>query len=267
MQARFLSRFLFSAAALSLASLLLLAGCASAPVYAPGQAILKGEVPAFPPPPDSLRAELQLTAFSRGRKSSVSAALSAKPYARYKLDLFGLPGMVEGSLLWTPERWTLVIFGEEAFLEGEGESVEIGNLGLRDVSVHDAFSFLWGALPGLAPAGGDSILVPGLTRVDEGVFEYMARGDRLWRLFLDGKTGQVRQAMRADSSFRIEYGEYEAGKGTAGGTAARKARLFGRSGPLLEIRVKNVEADPHWRRDPFFLKVPKGFRRLERAPE
>ena len=129
---------------------LLLAGCASSPKFRPGEAILKGETPVFPPAPDSLRCELELTAFAGGRKSSVSAAFSAKPVLAYKLDLFGLPGMVAGSFLWTrgspgePEKWTLVLFDREEYGEGEGEHVEIGNLGLREISVHDVFSFLWG---------------------------------------------------------------------------------------------------------------------------
>jgi hypothetical protein len=199
-----------------LAAALLLAGCASAPRFRPGEAILKGETPMFPPAPDSLRCELELTAFADGRKSSVSAAFSAKPVSAYKLDLFGLPGMVAGSFLWTrgsqgePAKWTLVLFDREEYGEGEGEHVEIGNLGLREISVHDVFSFLWGdffpgdspttfGIPeGFAPVAGSA-----------GVFTYPGR-DALWRVSLDAKTGAVREAARADSAFRITYDDFRA---------------------------------------------------------
>ena len=139
---------------LGAAAALLLAGCAAAPRFHAGQALIKGETPVFPPAPDSLRCELELTAFGGGRKSSVSASLSARPASAYKLDLFGLPGMVAGSFLWTPSRWNLVLFDREEYGEGAGEHVEIGNLGLQEVSVHDVFSFLWGDFfPGALRSG------------------------------------------------------------------------------------------------------------------
>jgi len=265
----------------------LLAGCASAPKFHAGEALLKGETPVFPPPPDSLRCELDLTAFSGGHKSSVSAAFSAKPSLSYKLDLFGLPGMVAGGFLWTPARWTLVLFDREEFDEGEGEHVEIGNLGLKEISVHDVFSFLWGDFfPGDGPAAGAP---EGLARTadphaaDEAsaklatsdksaaspnaashVFAYPGR-DARWRVTLDAKTGLVREAVREDSAFRIGYDDYRRGNGAAldgGRPVPRRVRLYRFREEVLEIKVKSLEDNPHWRRDPFFIKVPKGFRRV-----
>jgi hypothetical protein len=248
------------------AAILLLAGCASAPRFPAGEAILKGETPVFPPPPDSLRTELELTAFGGGRKSSVSAAFSAKPLLAYKLDLFGVPGMVAGSFLWTPGKWTLVLFDREEYVEGAGEHVEIGNLGLKEISVHDVFSFLWGDFfPGDSATGTPE----GLTRAGEGAFTYPARGMR-WRVSLDAKTGQVREAAREDSAFRIDFGDYQRSKEGAldqgkGRAVPRKVKLFRYREQVLEIRVKTLEDNPHWRRDPFFVKVPKGFRKAERG--
>lgn len=239
----------------------LLAGCATAPRFPAGEALIRGETAAFPPPPDSLRAELEFIAFEGGRKSSASAALSAKPYARYKLDLFGLPGMTAASLYWTPARWTLVLFDRDAYAEGEGESVALGAPGMRDASIHDVFSWLWGDyFPG-APVGSLS--------AEQGVVRYAARGGN-WRVTLDQGTGLVREAVREDSAFRIRYDDYKAGGGgrlDKGPALPRKVGIFGREGQLLEIRVRKVEAEPRWRRDPFFIKVPKDFRRLEREPE
>jgi len=255
----------------------LLAGCAIAPRFPAGEALVRGETPVFPPPPDSLRAELELIAFEGGRKSSASAALSAKPYARYKLDLFGLPGMTAASMYWTPTRWTLVLFDREAYAEGAGESVAFGPPGLREVYVHDVFSWLWGDyFPGLSgeigktgSAGLGDADSAGLVRAGAGVFRYAARG-RQWRATLDPETGLVREAMREDSAFRIRYEDYKAGGGgrlDKGEALPRKVGIFSREGQLLEIRVRKVEADPQWRRDPFFIKVPKGFRRLDRELE
>lgn len=251
------------------AAALLLSGCAVKPRYPAGEALLKGETVKLPPRPDSLRAELELTAFAGGRKSSVSAAFSGLPRTKYKLDLFGLPGMVAASFLWQqgqrqePEHWTLVMFDRESFVEGEGEHVEFGNLGIREVSVHDIFSFLWGdffpgysagvggALPGDFQGGGD------------GTLHYSARGQR-WTALLESGTGLVRGAVREDSAFRMEFSEYKVMKGRP---VPRKARLFSRSGLVLEILVKSLEDNPHWRRDPFFVKVPKGFQKVDRGPE
>lgn len=280
------------------AAALLLAGCAAAPRFHAGQALIRGETPVFPPAPDSLRCELELTAFGGGRKSSVSAAFSAKPASAYKLDLFGLPGMVAGSFLWTPSRWNLVLFDREEYGEGEGEHVEIGNLGLQEVSVHDVFSFLWGDFfPGAARSGdtaggasdasGDSAIsqiggrlstgVPeGTAGIGDGVFRYPGR-DAHWRIAIDPKTGLVREAAREDSAFRIEYGDYK--RGPEGGSRSasmsdggekpvphrpvpRRVKLYRYREPILEIRVKSLEDHPRWRRDPFFIKVPKGFRRV-----
>jgi hypothetical protein len=246
----------------------------------------------FPPAPDSLRCELELTAFGGGRKSSVSAAFSARPSWAYKLDLFGLPGMVAGSFLWTPSKWTLVIFDREEYGEGAGEHVEIGNLGLQEVSVHDVFSFLWGDFfPGairsrdsirdstgeMAMGGRALTGVPvGMTGTGGGAFRYPGR-DARWRITLDPKTGLVREALREDSAFRIEYGDYKRGPAGSGQNASASAedgrpvphrpvphrvKLYRFREQILEIRVKSLEDNPHWRRDPFFIKVPKGFRKV-----
>jgi hypothetical protein len=256
----------------------ILSGCASAPRYPAGEAILKGETPRFPPAPDSLRAQLELSSLAKGRKGSVNAAFLARPWKRYKLDLYGLPGMVAAGFLWNPDEWTLVLFEREGYLQGAGERVDIAELGLRDVSVHDLFSFLWGDFfPGTwvdsaAAAGGDTsgpgraATVPGgLRSLGKGSFSYPAPGAE-WRMDLDEKTGLPREAWRADSAFRIAYSDYRA----AGAEGAQrpvpgKVRIYRGREAILEIRVQNIEDNPHWKRNPFFLKVPKGFTRLEQV--
>lgn len=239
-------------------------GCASHPNYHVGKALLKGQMPILPSAPDSLRAELELTAFSGGQRSSVSAAFMCKPRAKYKLDLFGLPGLVAASFFWQVEGWTLVIFDRSNFLKGEGEHVEFGNLGIHEISIHDSFAFLWGDFfPGISSLH-QSALPTDFKSTPEGleVWQYSTKG-QVWKARLQVGTGLVESVTREDSAFRIEYSDY---KIRAERTVPGKTRIFSRSGLLLEIQVKRLENNPRWRRDPFFIKVPKGFRQLEREP-
>jgi hypothetical protein len=248
----------------------ILGGCASAPRYPAGEAILKGETPRFPPAPDSLRAQLELSSLAKGRKGSVNAAFLARPWMQYKLDLYGLPGMVAAGFLWDPAQWTLVLFEREGYLQGAGERVDIAELGLRDVSVHDLFSFLWGDFfPGTpvenAPADGAPGVPEGLRNLGKGAFSYPVQGTE-WRMDLDEKTGLPREAWRADSAFRMAYADYRAA-GSEGRErpVPRKVRIYRGRDAVLEIRVQSIEDNPHWKRNPFFLKVPKGFTRLEQV--
>ena len=269
-----------------LTSLTLLDGCAAKPRYAYGRALLRGEAATPAPAPDSLRAELELTAFAGKRKNTVSAALSALPYRRYKLDVFGLPGTLGASFLWSEARWTLVLYPEESYRTGEGHQVALENLAAfpGSVSVHDLFSFLWGdffpgrgdslagvLLGGRSPAAPSVSTQPGVTEAGAPKVGAPEAGghkggatlvgyraaDISWKLDLDEATGLVRTAMRGDSLLRIEYRDYRAWKDRPlpGGV-----RVYSRNRLLLDIRVKRVEDDPKWRRDPFFIRIPKGYR-------
>lgn len=254
-------------------SLLFLIGCAVHPRYFVGEALLKGETPTLPSPPDSLRAELELTAFSGGdaggeaggevngekrQKSSVTAALSAKPRVAYKLDIYGFPGTVAASFLWQNNAWTLVIYDRENFVKGEGEHVEFGNLGIHEVSIHNIFAFLWGDFfPGIASQNNLTLPIT-FKRVNANQLEYTTQGQS-WKATLEPRTGLVHEVVREDSAFRIHYVEY---KILSGRTVPSKVEIYSRSGLLLEIKVKSLQDRPHWSRDPFFIKVPKSFRAL-----
>jgi hypothetical protein len=248
----------------------LLAGCATAPRWPAGGSLLQGVTPTFPSPPDSLRASLELTAQAGGRKSSVTAAFSAKPGAAYKLDLFGIPGVTAGGFLWRrgslgePDKWDLVIYDKEEYVEGQGPRVEIGPPGLGQIPVHDVFAWLWGDFfPGDTALAG---LPMGWHRAPAGGFAY-AGTDGEWRVRLDSATGLPRSVSRADSAFRIEYADWRAGAGKAAPErpVPQDVRLFRFGEPLLEIKVGSVEDQPHWKRDPFVLRIPKGFVRVERV--
>lgn len=245
----------------------MLAGCAASPKWPAGRALVDGVTPTFPPAPDSLRASLELTAIAGGRKSSVTAAFSARPGAAYKLDLFGIPGIVAGGFLWTrgsqgePGKWDLVVFDDEAYIEGAGDYVAIGNLGLREVSVHDLFSWLWGDY---FPGDTARSLPEDWAKAADG-FGYSGSG-MAWRAEIDPKTGLPRSAMRVDSAFRIEFGSWRKGAGPKAKDRPLpgKARLYRYGEPVLEIKVSSVEDLPAWRRDPFVLRIPKGYKRVER---
>ena len=109
-----------------------------------GEALLRGEVPVAERAPDSLRAEVELTGYKGRNRTTVSAGLSALPLRKYKLDVYGLPGMVEASFLWTDTGWTLVVYGREGYLQGYGDTVDLPALGLEKAPVHDLFACLWG---------------------------------------------------------------------------------------------------------------------------
>ena len=263
------SRFFAAAVAL-----LFLMGCAVHPHYSVGEALLKGETPTLTQPPDSLRAELELTAYAdgqasefkglkgqreqAGQKSTVSAALSAKPRVAYKLDIYGFPGTVAASFLWQNNAWTLVIYDRENFVKGEGEHVEFGNLGIHEVSIHNIFAFLWGDFfPGIASQNNLTLPIT-FKRVNANQLEYRTQGQS-WKATLEASTGLVREVVREDSAFRIHYVDY---KILSGRTVPNRVQIFSRSGLLLEIKVKSLQDRPHWSRDPFFIKVPKSFRAL-----
>jgi hypothetical protein len=260
---------------------MLLAGCATAPRWPAGRSQLHGVTSPLPTPPDSLRASLELTALSGGRKSSVTAAFSAKPGQAYKLDLFGIPGVTAGGFLWQreprgdtgsreeggshagPGKWALVIYDKEEYVEGEGPKVEIGPPGLGQIPVHDVFAWIWGDFfPGdTALAGWPA----GWGRAPGGGFAYPGT-DGEWRAVLDTATGLPRSVTRADSALRIEYGSWHAGAGASSPErpVPQDVRLFRFGEPVLEIKVGSVEDQPHWKRDPFVLRIPKGFRRVAR---
>lgn len=271
-----------------LAAALLLAGCASAPRWPAGRSLIEGATPSLPKPPDSLRASLEFTALSHGRKSSVTAAFSARPGRAYKLDLFGFPGVTAGGFLWFPGKWDLVIYDRGEYVEGAGARVDIGPAGIGPIPVHDLFSWLWGdffpgdsAQSGL-PAGwsraGSAPAIPAISgpapgasaaaAAPVGTFAYPGLEGE-WRADIDPKTGLPRAAYRADSAFRIEFSAWRAGGGRAspGRPVPRQVRFFRDGEPVLEIQVSTVEDDPAWKRDPFVLRIPNGFRRVDRLKD
>ena len=282
------------------ASLILL-GCAPKPRFPAGEALLRGERPLAPPLPDSLRAELEMTGFQGGRKSTVSAALSALPWSRYKLDLYGLPGMVGASFLWTDTGWTLVLYERDGYLQGYGDTVDLPGLGVGAVPVHDLFACLWGDFfPGdggarggvsggrISATGspGDSVdresTGAGANRDSMGaasdsssatahpvvpaVFE-KAEGGRI-RYVAGGVPWVVTLDPRtglvreAAREDSVFRIAYEDYKLRNGRPVPKRIRVFSRRRPILEIGVGAVEDHPKWKRNPFQIRIPKSFNRL-----
>jgi hypothetical protein len=104
--------------------------------------------------------------------------------------------------------------------------------------------------PGWEPAGPHSI-------------RYRAGGHG-WIVTLDRRTGVVSEAVRADSAFRIRYEDYRVRNDRP---MPRRVRVFSEGRPMLDIAVDQVDDHPRWKRDPFRVRIPKGFKRLRPAPE
>jgi hypothetical protein len=244
-----------------LALALLLAGCAAPTRWTAGRSLLDGVTPTLPKSPDSLRASLELTAMAGGRKSSVTAAFSARPGQAYKLDLFGFPGVTAGGFLWLQGKWDLAIYDREEYVEGAGTRVDIGPQSPGPIPVHDLFSWLWGDFfPGDTALAG---LPAGWAPAERGGFSYRGQ-DGEWRVDFDPKTGLPRAAYRADSTLRIEFDAWRAGPSGAspGRPVPRHVRFYRDGEAVLEIKVSTVEDNPAWKRDPFVLRIPNGFRRV-----
>ncbi len=203
--------------------------------------------------PDSLRAELDLTAQDGRRQRTVSAVLASIPGERYKLDLFGLPGMLGGSFLWMQEEWNLVLFEEGVFFAGQGDRVSLPNLKLDSLPVHALSSFLWGGMMvqeiDASPAPAETTDTPA------------SRPSEKWVLQRDSRTGLPSRAVEEISGIRLDLSQYT---GVNGRPVPRQVRISDREGKhLLDIRVKRVDDNPTWKRDPFFLRIPPGFREID----
>ncbi len=282
--------------------ILFLCGCAVKPYYPSGQDLLRGQDPNknqnqnqnhFPPIPDSVRAELELTAFHQKQKSSVTAAFSSIPRSDYKLDIFGLPGMVAASFLWQKNLWSMVLYDDQTFAQDSGEHVEFGNLGIHEMSIHDLFAFLWGDFfPGLSLGSSFGSTVqfekysnprnvnpenenqPNPNAVNQNIpshgknlmLRYQVKGQS-WFAEIDSISGLVQSVTRQDSAFRITYEDYRSqkSKGREPFPIPEKTSIYSRQGLLLEIKVKSLERNPHWRKNPFFIKIPKTFHLLKKV--
>ncbi len=280
----------------------LLGACAPAVRFPVGEAMLRGEEPAAAPAPDSLRAEVELTGYKGRSRTTVSAGFSALPLRKYKLDVYGLPGMVEASFLWMDTGWTLVVYGREGYLLGYGDTVDIPALGLEKAPVHDLFACLWGdffpgdgeGVPlmkrGAGPeaagrdsgdsaagvagkrdpedsatggSGGPRLWPARWEQAGDGLIRYVGRGGPSWLARLDAKSGVVLEAVREDSALRIAYEGY-AVRGSR--LLPRRVKVFSRGKPLLDLGIGAVQDNPAWKRDPFRVRIPKGFIRLRAAP-
>lgn len=282
-----------------------LLGCGPKVYFKGGEALLEGEAPPEMKVPDSLRASLELTGYQGRRKTTVATTFSSLPGRKYRMDVYGFPGMVEATFHWADTGWTLIVYGREGYLRGYGDTVDLPGLGVGKVPVHDLFAFLWGDFfpgdGGAAGTGGiagsageagaaagdathtgvggevgtpkDSATGEGTARSgsggpvavfpprwesSKGVVRYSGESGR-WVVQVEPATGLVREAVREDSAFRIRYEDYVLQNGRP---LPRRVKVFSGSKPLLDIAVKEVEDNPAWKRDPFLLKIPKGFMRL-----
>lgn len=243
---------------------LALAGCAAPARWPAGRDLLAGVTPVLRLPPASLGASLEITALAGRERRSVTAALAAEPGRAYKLELSGFPGVTAGAFLWRPERWDLVLYERGEYVEGRGGRIDVGLLETGDATVHDLFSWLWGDFfPGDTALSG---LPADLARAPSGGFAYGGTSGA-WRIGLDGESGLPRYAQRADSAIRLEYAAWRTGSGKGDRPLPARVRILRRGRAVLEIRVSALKDNPAWKRDPFVLRIPPGFTRVERLPD
>ena len=100
-------------------------------------------------------------------------------------------------------------------------------------------------------------------RAGDGLIRYEGAGGP-WLARLDAKSGVVLEAMRADSALRVVYEGYGMRNGRI---LPRRVKIFSRGKPLLDLGLGGVEDNPAWKRDPFRVRIPKGFIRLRASPD
>ncbi len=231
-------------------------------VFPQGQRVLEGKRPEPPPRPDSLSAELALTFFEGQGRNTVSAALSALPYAKYKLDFSGLFGMLMASFYFEDSSWTLALYEEGVYLRQEGNHIALPHLGVEPLSVHLFFSFLWGHFLPIGEWGAPVEFVS--AEADSAAVRVEYAGEN-WLVLFHSKTGTVSTYVQEERDLRMEFSNYGLMKGRP---LPNRARLLREGKPVLAIEVKSVRDNPTWRRSPFFIRIPDSFREVEmRNPE
>ncbi len=241
---------------------LMLWHCSPPPtVFPEGRRLLEGERPAPPPRPDSLSAELSLTFHEGGGRNTVSATLSALPYDKYKLDFFGLFGVLLAGFYFEDSSWTLAIYEDGVFMRREGNHIALPQLGVEPLSVHLFFSYLWGHfLPIGEWEDGVDYSPPTPTSISGAPIVRVEYGGEEWRVEWNARTGTVAAYVQETRNFRMEFENYRTLRGRP---IPRRASLWREGKKVLDIEVKDVRYNPKWKRTPFFLKIPDSFREVE----
>ncbi len=218
---------------------------ACAPTRDPlGLSLLRGRVPDFLPP-DSLRADLEIVPRAPPGAPSVSARLYARPHRSYRLEIFGLIG-VAASYLWENGRWVLLLHQRREVVFGDGDSLELEGQALRLPDVQALLGFIWGEpLPGLWRREGDVALSGDTLR-------WNFHGEKWWARF--DAHGACQEAV--SPSLRLGY---EKPRRFGARVIPDAVEAWTDGHPVLRLRLRGVEDNPAWKKDPFALPVPPDY--------
>lgn len=223
--------------------------------YPPGLALRRAGAPPIVAAPKTLRADLVLIPRLKGAPS-LSTRLNAEPNRRYRFDVTGFSSQILASCLWADKRWTLLLHERREAWEGAGDSIDLGNIGLRIPDIHAALGFLWGEpLPGFQEREDTAL------NWSADTLRWTTRGVR-WQARFDSTTGICREAR--SPALLIRYGNYRRFENRV---APAEVELFVNGESVLLLKVKQIEDSPVWKRDPFVLTVPPGYFRRQATPE
>jgi hypothetical protein len=231
------------------------------------QGVSRGQTPARLQGPDSLQADLGITPRTPG-----AMPFSVRFYAdlgdsgrfhvdsarRYRIDVFGFPSLIAASWLWKENAWILVRHDQRSIRRGTGAVLQ-PDMPLNLPDVHAVLGFLWGApLPGFP--GTDSLTLSqtgGLVRPlsqPGGLVRWTYRGEA-WEARFDTTTGLCREV--SSSSINIRYRQHRL---RGGFVVPDEAEIFLEGKSLLTLRVREWAGSPRWKKSPFELIVPAGYR-------
>jgi hypothetical protein len=221
-----------------------LIGCAPSIRDPFGQALRRGRVPSSAPP-ESLTIDLGISPLQKGA-TPFSARLYARPYRQYRLDAFGWVSTA-ASYFWADGRLTLLLPEKREAWQGSGDRLEVEGLPLRLPGMQTLLGFLWSQpLPGFSGRDADSLSWSGDT------LRWAVRGEPWQALFDDrGLCLEVRSP-----ALLIRYRKHRR-FGTR--VIPGEAEVFADGEPLVAIKVDRIDEHPAWKKDPFELRIPKGY--------
>jgi hypothetical protein len=174
--------------------------------------------------------------------------LYAKPYQQYRLDAYGFSSEVAASYLWSKGRWHLLLNDRREVWEGQGDSLNVQEMGLRLPNVNALFGFLWGdPLPGFRHRDAGSMAWSGDT------LRWKFQGTP-WEARFDSIRGVCLEA--SSSSLTLRYRRY---RYYGSHILPREVEASEPGQPALLLKVDEIEELPLWKKDPFAMKTPEGY--------
>jgi len=216
--------------------------------------------------PDSLRAEVTLTALSGASKTSASGHFYAHPGKRYKLDLYGFPGILGAAFLWKEAHWSLALYEQNKWLEGEGRLIPLPMLSGVKAPFELVFAPIWGQV--LPPQWDKSLAGKQLacSAIDSLYFEWRSEEKKdgaeslaeskatHWRIRLNHQSGLPDTLWDVKNGFALAY----AGWHQQDSLILPKSITCSRQGQnLFMLEPNKVTWNFPWKRNPYTIRPPE----------